>query len=270
MLHAIAGKKTSRHKVYLGKREEGEKQVREEDELTSTLLGPLDFLPTAEAFLFWRELIGWCEKYGASSIQGFFPEPEPDRVVHKFWAQRTGSKGRIEPDLFVEFHWNATTERSAEQRFLLVELKWRAPLSGKEQLQKQWLGFLTDAERHDSLHLFIAPETSAATAVLAEFPHLWNGRGPVRIPWVDVLEAVRGLGSPGSGILRWATNLQACLERLQISRFRGFNSADSFPGLPTTEDTAVFWNPKYWRSLPSLPAATQHQALFFRGVSNAS
>lgn len=128
MLHAFCQQKSRLYKRYLGHREEGEKRVSEEDEITSLLIGPLDYLPPQASGSFWRALI---EREISESLT--FPAGPIDRVRMKFWPRRS-----IEPDLLVELDWC-----TGERRLLLVELKWNAPLSGDDQLHRQWNEFLT-------------------------------------------------------------------------------------------------------------------------------
>lgn len=57
MLHAFCHKKSGLYKRYLGHREQGEKRVCEEDEITALIMGPLDYLSAEATGMFWRALI---------------------------------------------------------------------------------------------------------------------------------------------------------------------------------------------------------------------
>lgn len=48
MLQAITRKKTSRHMRHLGIRDKGENSVRTEDEITSLVFGPLEYMDKRE------------------------------------------------------------------------------------------------------------------------------------------------------------------------------------------------------------------------------
>jgi hypothetical protein len=58
MLHATARRgKSTLYKRYLGHREKGELHVHGEDEITSTVIGPLDFLLPSEVHYFWNNVL---------------------------------------------------------------------------------------------------------------------------------------------------------------------------------------------------------------------
>ncbi|MEZ3137370.1 hypothetical protein ACBG90_21955 [Stutzerimonas kunmingensis] len=225
MLHAISRKKTCLHHRYLGHREEGERRVMEEDELTATLMGPLAFFPASAVSALWREIIG---------PRTDWPEGEPVRAGVEFWPSRVHSGRRIEPDLLVSLHW-----RDGTRRLLLVEFKWRAPLSGERQLHRQWLDFLSDEERETALHLFIAPEVSQGLGALAE-EDVWGRRLLLRT-WQDILnsaETFKGAGQ--SPLAEWAVQIEKVLGLLGISAFGGFLRLGP-PSLPEPH-RAAFWH----------------------------
>jgi hypothetical protein len=152
MLHAIEKSKTRIPTRYLGDRDGIELRVSEEDEITSTVLGPLDFLTAAENHRFWQRLLASVKH------ANFLPPTQPSNVEFGFWERRIANdaSGAIEPDAVVRMYWP-----DGSVRILLIELKWRAPLSGEDQLHRQWLQYLSEAERQTALHLFIAPNVSA-------------------------------------------------------------------------------------------------------------
>jgi hypothetical protein len=225
MLHAFNHGKSHLYKRYLGHREHGEKRVYEEDEITALIMGPLDYVPAPAAGLFWQGLLK-CE---GRSIHPAFPEAPVSHARMRFWPRRG-----IEPDLVVELGWP-----SGERRILLVEFKWNAPLSGKDQLHRQWLEFLTDAERADAYHLFIAPEISAGLNALSN-EDIWKGQ-LILHSWISVLNVVRDLRvSEFTGLERWKAQMSRFLGKLGILRFQGFLSLSS----PTTISSAsIFWRP---------------------------
>lgn len=236
MLHAIKSKKSKSHERYKGLREDGERHVREEDEVTSIILGPLDFLPTQEAYSFWKQL---ADEQAPSEKR--LPTEPPADLRHQFWPRRPVKDGGwVEPDLVVRLKWPEC------ERILLVELKWRAPLSGKDQLRRQWSEFLTNSERQDALHLFIAPETSAAHAEAAINPNLWSG-SLLAIPWLSVRGALAKVAQEESGLARWAARADFFLGQIGIHRFRGFSALGggvSISAAPMRE--TIFWTPIYW------------------------
>ncbi|MBC8648391.1 hypothetical protein GYM54_01385 [Pseudomonas sp. MTM4] len=224
MLHAISGKKTRLYQRYLGHREPGEKRVMEEDELTALLMGPLAFFSPGAVACLWRTVVGSPTDW---------PEGEPSRASVEFWPRRTVSRGYVEPDLLVSLHWD-----EGVRRLLLVEFKWRAPLSGERQLHNQWKDFLTPDERRQALHVFIAPEVSHGLNALAD-EDVWDGRLLLR-SWLDVLNGVQELKDNADAPLgKWARQIEAVLSLLQIHPFRGFRSL--VPPLSTPSAQLGFW-----------------------------
>jgi hypothetical protein len=212
MLHAIANSKSMLYKRYLGERQgqAQEGKVSEEDEITSTILGPLDFLSASEVYAFWKHVL---EKAGHSDK---LPSSVSDMKL-KLWPSRQENNGRIEPDATIEFMENKKTTL-----ILLMEFKWRARLSGGNQLQRQWQEFLNEQEREKALHLFIAPEISAGIAARNE-EDVWDGR-LVFLPWIDIKAALKELITEKTPIGRWAGLVDSFLEKIGIQGFNGFSN----------------------------------------------
>ena len=224
MLQAICNGKSRLYQRYLGHREEGEGRVSEEDEITSLIMGPLEYLPPAQVTEFWRAVV----EHGCSSAT-LFPVGAAEHVKMNFWQRRT-----IEPDLFVELIWD-----NGERRLLLVEFKWRAPLSGDDQLHRQWREFLTAEERCDAYHLFIAPDISAGLNAKGE-QDIWGGKLLLR-SWLSILYVLRALNCHGSlGMQTWASQVSVLLGKLGIARFQGFSHLAAPNEVP---HSPVFWNP---------------------------
>lgn len=247
MLHAITQKKTRLHLRYLGHREDGESRVCEEDEITSLIMGPLAFLPDSAIGAFWTALVR------SRNPEVEFPAGRVTKAEMLFWPRR----GRIEPDLRVDLAWGS------ERRVLLVEFKWRAPLSGEDQLHKQWLEYLSPDERERALHVFIAPGTSEGSNAMSR-EDVWQGKLLLR-SWFDVLNTLHDLSGPEAHFLeRWSSEARRCLARLQIRPFRGFSRL-SAPEIQAPQAEA------FWRSFdgfahmatPELCSANFSHRVFF-------
>ena len=224
MLHAFRREKSRLYKRYLGHREEGERRVCEEDEITALILGPMDYLPPAAVGIFWRAVIEQC----SPELPLAFPPGPVVRAEMHFWPRRN-----IEPDLLIELHW-----AGGVRRLLLVELKWNAGLSGSDQLQLQWREFLTSAEREVAYHVFIAPEISAGVTALSK-ENIWGGRLLLR-SWVSILHVLQHLGSaPDDGFAKWKSQVVSFLARLGIKPFRGFAG---FNVPQNTSGSPIFWS----------------------------
>jgi hypothetical protein len=266
MLHALKHRKTRFHLRYLGHREVGEPRVCEEDEITSTILGPLALLDPREIGRFWRDVLQ------STPHSGFLPAGDPVDAQLQFWESRSCRRasifGRIEPDLFVELDWG-----SGQKRWLLVELKWRAALSGDDQLKRQWCDFLSDEEREDALHLFLAPEISTGLAA-QEHSDVWGpseGSRLVLLSWLTVRGTLKRLKSEPAAVGRWASLADNFLECLRIRSFQGFRSLSLSDELKrAARSRRIFWNRYAVKGLgnlggvPRLPNVHRHRPLFFR------
>jgi hypothetical protein len=221
MLHAFTQNKSRLYQRYRGIRDGEEKRIAAEDEITSLIFSPLAFLPDVAIGEFWRALVEYREKA--------LPLPFPDGVVSTasmdFWL-----KDGIEPDLVVRLHWPCGASRT-----LIVELKWRSPLSPPDQLQQQWTQYLSAAERASAYHLFIAPDVSAGESALSN--DVWNGRLMLR-PWHQVADLLNALDGP---LQKWARQACAFLKLLHIAPFSGFSKLAA-PELPE----ALSGQPFFW------------------------
>lgn len=224
MLHAFSHKKSRLYRRYLGHREDAtELRVPEEDEITSIIMGPLAFLSPAAIGAFWVGLVR------LRNPEHEFPDGAPTHAQMHFWPRR----GEIEPDLRVDLAWGSET------RTLLIEFKWRAPLSGKQQLHKQWGTYLKE-EQSRSLHVFIGLETSAASKAQA-YEDIWSGKLLLR-SWFDVLTTLPTLKtSAGLELKRWGEQVREFLNLLGVRPFYGFKSLP--PSTIANVSGPVFFQP---------------------------
>jgi hypothetical protein len=214
MLHAVARHKTRYYIRYLGHKDEGENCVKAEDEITSTILGPMQFMPVHWVYAFWRNLL---EPEVRSEL---LPDQTPSNVTVRLWPRRDD----VEPDAHITFEWGGG-DRTLE---LLIEVKWRAPLSGKDQLHAQWNKYLTYGERCNAFHLFIGPDIGPGLAARESGDSSW-GTGEtsrlILLSWLDVQRSLSGI--PASHfLLPWAEIASVFLERIGVRAFRGFGHLD--------------------------------------------
>lgn len=224
MLHAFAHKKSRLYQRYLhrSQREPGGERATQEDEITSTIFGSLELLPEAEVAKFWAKLVA------LSSHPSLLPTGSATSAVMRFWPGR----GQVQPDLMVEVFWGA------ERRLLLVELKWRSPLSGEDQLHKQWEQFLTAAERKIALHLFIGIETAEGYQALAQ-RDVWKGR-LFLLNWQHVLHCASYCSNNGSRQFKlWAKHCTHLLGLLGVAPFMGFKRIEA-PEIPDLSERVVW------------------------------
>jgi hypothetical protein len=221
MLHAFARNKSKAFNQYLPTRNPSEQRINSEDEITSLVFGPLEFLSASDNWKIWKAIL---QNNASLSISGSLPPDfladfSPTSVTYDFWPK----KNRVEPDLVVEFLNDLGKSRS-----LLIELKWDAPPSGEDQLRKQWLNF-QDGKHASSLHLFISKRALQEPADL----HLWSCREAGastenrlrQIRWHDfkhelVQQVLRRDAS--MSLRKWCELTSGFLHHLRIRPFVGF------------------------------------------------
>lgn len=250
MLHALNRNKSKLYQRYLGHREPDEPRVAEEDEITALIMGPLAFLPPAAIGFFWTHLL-------QESCPDQLPQEPVTAAQMSFWPRRPWT--RVEPDLRVDLWW-------ATQRLtLVVEFKWRSPLSGEDQLHRQWNEFLTKDEQARAVHVFIAPDISEGVTARVS-GDIWEGQLVLR-SWFDVLNvlvAERQLAT--AALLKpWATEVVTFLQKLAIRPQRGFqNIAAPSVSLSSAE---IFWkglNGFNQIKVPDQPIVRAGTPIFFK------
>lgn len=236
MLHAMGQRKTSLYRRYIGRRNQEDGRVSMEDEITSTLLGPLAFLPKRDSAYFWYHLL----KAGCKRTIADTP---PESADIQLWPRRRG----IEPDMHVVLNWS-----DGRTHTLLIELKWTAPLSGDDQLYRQWQEYLTDSERESATHLFIGKECSCAHAAKAR-NDIWNG-SLVTQTWHQILSISTQLyfQLPETSQLKsWCYLVMISLEKLEIRPFLGFQ-------LQPRHQQSLVNPPLFWTGIKGLNSLKSH------------
>lgn len=224
MLHAFARNKSKAYNQYLRTRNPSEQRINSEDEITSLVFGPLEFLSVLDNWKLWKAIL---ESNATTSRSGplppdFIADFAPILFTYTFWPR----KNNIEPDVVLEFF-----NELGESRSLLIELKWNAGPSGEDQLEKQWLHF--QGEKHaSSLHLFIAKRALQPSPDL----RLWSCKESGvstenrlrEISWHDFKhEIVQIVPRPDTSVplKRWCELASGFLRQLRIRPFVGFFAA---------------------------------------------
>lgn len=208
MLHA-----THRHKTklpyqrYAMHRELGDDRRTQEDEITSTIFGPLDFM----------------QKTTANRIVNQLLEEDKDLdsdVTIEFWPRIAN----VEPDVLI------TRKTSAGVECYIVEIKWNAPL-GETQIQDQVNA--VKSERHpDKLqHMVIS-----RFAQSVETPS-------TACTWMDFKDRFvpdANNGSNDSVFEKWRKLVTDYLETCNVRHFCGFKKIKDVPEL-SEYDGFIFW-----------------------------
>jgi hypothetical protein len=260
MLHAVEKGKSKYFERYHGKRDSLELKVSEEDEITSTILGPLEFLSVSDHYQLWRHLLN---EVGRAK---FLPEILPLKITLDLWPRRVAADTNkyIEPDAIVHMVWPDN-----ESRILLIELKWRAPLSGNDQLHRQWMQYLTAEEREQALHLFIAPEISAgiqATENENAGGNVWlQGNRLIPISWLHIRSILDKFANESLPLYRWAQLTNKFLEAIGIRKFTGFGYINTNLSLPEYLPEKIFWSQFSWARIGNSPVVPDHlpNTIFF-------
>jgi hypothetical protein len=225
MLHAVEKRKTKYFERYAGIRDGREKRVCEEDEIVSTIFGPLEFVDAASVFNFWTDVI----QLERESTE--FPVTLPVRCQFALWPRNN----KVEPDAHFTFLW------ADNKRFdVLVEFKWRARLVPEDELHRQWQNYLTDDVRGNCWHVFIARDISAGLVAkgleevngikIGKVWQIGNDDRLILISWAQIRDTLTRYRNRSDGLARWAVLIGHFLEEIGIVRFKGF--ADASRALP--------------------------------------
>jgi hypothetical protein len=220
MLHATALGKSPLFRRYLPAREDNQR-VHAEDEITSAVFGPLAFMEPAACFRICAVLL----RQGARQAE--LPTAPPGTATVRFWPPGAS----VEPDLLVEFDWP-----DGQQCRFLIELKWRAGLSGHDQLHKQWRAFAPDPESLHTWHLLIAHGAGRTISRVADPADgdIWTRNGQRRlvgIDWKNVRDALAICRHGAPHVSTWANLALEFLDRVGVHRFDGFDCAGPLPTL---------------------------------------
>lgn len=240
MLHANHSRKSRLPFLrYVANANEQSHRRTQEDEITSIVFGPLDFMPEASV------------KRILAALFGSEPIPEDHRVSIMLWPRY----GNVEPDVvFIE---QLEAERN---RAYVLEIKWNAPL-GDDQVDRQ-----RAAVRDSNIDLM-------GHIVLSRYPIEVDSNSK-NLTWMDfndsILQVLRN-DRRDTIAKRWAELAWSFLESCNVRHFAGFSN---FPGCPDESEQSgnrIFWSgPINWDNL-DLPSASflsrcNREAVFYPSV----
>jgi hypothetical protein len=210
MLHAIHNRKSRLPflRYVAGSDGQGHRRTQE-DEITSIVFGPLDFMPEATT----RSIV--------TILFGCSPIPETHRVSMKLWPRYEN----VEPDVVFIEHCDNGTERA-----YIIEVKWNAPL-GDDQVDRQ-----RTAMRDSAIEVI-------EHIVLSRYP-IEVGSNSKNKTWMDFKDDIlKGIKDNDKDQIskKWAELTWSFLESCNVLHFRGFSSiADCSIG-PKCAQKYIFW-----------------------------
>ncbi|MBU2772506.1 hypothetical protein HMI48_00830 [Acidithiobacillus ferrooxidans] len=182
----------------------------QEDEITSTVFGPLDFMQAATqgkiiAALFGRE-----------------PLPETNSISIEFWP----CYGNVEPDVVFFEHL-----KNGDKNAYIIEVKWNAPL-GADQVGRQ----IADAQSIEGIR-------DTSHIVLSR--HVLEVDTPSKnVTWMDFKDRIIALKqtfSKDHALDKWANLTVSFLEECNIQHFRGFGMVPVSDMSEQHGESVIFW-----------------------------
>jgi len=206
MLHAAFSHKTRlpAHR-YVSARQTNESRRTQEDEITSVVFGPLDFMATDSR----RRLV--AHLFGV-------PIADDSDVSLEFWPRWDG----VEPDVvFIE------TAKNATRKAFVIEVKWNAPL-GEDQVGRQIRAIEGLPGVTEVKHLVLSRQTYPVDS-------------PSRnMTWMDFKERIKTITND-SVLVRWSTLVCEFLELCNVRHFLGFGSLPACDLSAYDKGSTIFW-----------------------------
>jgi hypothetical protein len=219
MINAIINNKTKIHgRYFLEKNVDKEcdgKRRTQEDEITSIVFSPFNYVSDSDAIIFFDSILG-------GYISKKYCLDEKLNLDVCFWPKRKN----IEPDLMVDIRKHGRLVSK-----ILIEIKWRSGPSGKDQIKKQWYEFLSDEERNLTKHLLIS-----CKPIDMIYDHDLEC-----ITWQTFRERLKK--DRGSNKLHMLVNcIDDFLERIGVWKFSGFNNIQTDIGIDFKKTDFLFFN----------------------------
>ncbi len=211
MLHAIYRKKSQlpTHRYVTSAKAQDTRRTQE-DEITSTIFGPLDFMPTEDL---------------GKIIEVLFDSestPNCNDISIQFWPRYN----QVEPDIvFLEDLDNG--KRNA----YIVEVKWNAPL-GSKQVEQQLDAVKTIEGIHSTSHI-----------VLSRYA-IDVGTQSRNLTWMDFKDRIidlRKSASAGRSLRKWIDLVDCFLEKCNVRHFRGFSAGKVSDMAGQGMESVIFW-----------------------------
>lgn len=242
MLHAIARPGKSKrdraiHAFRVEKTSVADKFY--EDEVTSSVLGPLVFLQAEDVQLIWQALLPDLAVLRGNGVA--------DHCEVRLWDRRKikGQPGTVEPDVRFDFCWH--TEWGEKKHMVLLEVKWRAAVGHIEQMHRQWQEYLTAHERDHCTHVLLTQSTRSLDVLRSYTDNhgtaVWMGWSWFRLAIARLAEQLQSDGKGNTPLCKWARLVDVFLGEVGIHRFTGLASVcKAFAKVGLPERGWVFFN----------------------------
>lgn len=207
MIHAVIHKKTSRWLKESNLVNSAPNRIPREDEITSTIFGPLCYFPAKYVYFFITSLIG--------NNSPDFDNLSIDNLSIKFWPSKIhtyrGMKKRTEPDIVFDFSLNGKKE------IYIFELKWGASF-GEDQIEREWESFRSKNKNGTSYLLYIAHNIENFNVLKARKNKYWKG-----LKWIDFLKKTKKIRNKIDN-LEFNSYIEDLISLLAVFNFKTFDS----------------------------------------------
>lgn len=226
-----------------------------EDEITSTIFGPLRYFSATEVYDFLKNL-------GKSKLEKkeLWPSPNDNlRVEFDFWPKILSSdNGEKEPDIIIRFK-----NGNDVLLCLVFEVKWgkgscqssiQESTGAPSQLAEQWHR-ISENERKHSLHVYLAWDKEKISQEFVRMFDLENGLNfrelkfskktwrdrLLGITWGEVAYTLQSMKLPyKSSFHDWLEEVAEFLDKFGFSKFTGFEGLVTFD-VPLMHQKILFW-----------------------------
>ncbi len=197
-----------------------------EDEITSSVFGPIAFMPTAEA---------WALVRSAFRVSGSPAGFSPDSHYVEFWPTLRVEGQIVEPDLVFSFRDGRSGEGLKATVFrLLVEVKWDAPASNRaavgpgDQLARQWKAMASELGDAAVVMRYLVRHTAGAQEEIDGCQRRLRSANLELelVSWHEL--AGNSVRRPAGALsMMWGDLVESLLRRLGVVPFSGFRDFEA-------------------------------------------
>lgn len=220
-------KSVARNKSRLGR--EGAKYKLYEDDITSTIFSPWEFMAVDDAWACLKILFeGAPDNQAWKAVQ----DKVPSKFKIEFWRSKAwlgNDSQRVEPDICITVKFSDCSEF-----FLIIEVKWDSGASNHEsgyQLERQWKSFVVD-EKGDSqkqcAHIYLVKndESGEFDTTAEKLGTNWKSKA-WRCYWIIFRRLLDVPRNSTEAVKIWREDSSKFLENIGIFFFSGFSTENN-------------------------------------------